>query len=425
VEKLSIKANLLNLNEKKESYLVLTLLLVSGNPFIDFLFGWEPVLIVISIYLALRLKQSNRLILENKGLIIFFTFIALFTLQIVYFSFLPLMTIIGFLLRLFIGYAIIRLVSNFPRLYVFIVLKLCFLSLVFWGLSRTGLFDYVITMLPKIHEYEWSGIASHSLGFHTFYMSPETGSLRNAGLFWEPGAFAGYIIVAMIFLALARKQYTAKSYKICQVVFTFTIITTMSSAGYLLLPFVFILNYDFTTKKHKNKYQPIALFMVVVILGTFLVMFVFKNVDFLQKKTSGQLDKTMMMSEYDLAYNNTRFGTLMFDWYYIKKSPFFGNGLHEFTRYRDHGENRVSGQGNGLSDFVAKFGFFGFFGFTYFLYIGLKSNFGNSKKIVVAILVMFASLSAEPYLTYPLYLSFMFLNCNRKFSYDVNRYMKC
>jgi len=410
----TLNNNKTNKKEKYHIFLVFLLLIISGNPFIGFYLGGEAPLVIISIFLVWSLFQSNIPIIENKGGIIFFIFSIISLFQIIYFNSFPIVTIIGFLLRLFIGYAIIRLVVNFPQLYIKVLYKLCILAVIIWSIGRTGLLDGIILSLPELQYNKWSHISSHSVGFHTFFISPETGVLRNAGLFWEPGAFAGYIIVAMIFLSLSRQHFTKKDYKKYLFIFLIALLTTLSSAGYMLLPFTLFLGYNFKNKRGSHKLKPFTILLVISFIIPLGALFAFNNIDFLQEKISSQLQGTLAMSGNDLAYNNTRFGTMKFDWYYIKSSPIFGNGLHESTRYRDHRGDRVSGQGNGFTDFIAKFGLLGFCCFTYFLYAGLTHCFGRSKKILLTVFIMFASLNAEPFLNYPLYLGFMFLNLSNK-----------
>ena len=68
---------------------------------------------------------------------------------------------------------------------------------------------------------------------------------------------------------------------------------------------------------------------------------------------------------------------------YIKSSPFFGNGLHDETRFRYHpwiDEN--IGHGNGMSNFMAYWGvtFFIFWFIVFFPFIWLGKLFTGSKK---------------------------------------------
>ncbi len=412
---------ILNKKDNKSLFLVFLVVMVSGNPAIKLPFGDEPVLIITCIYLAWLLIKKNRLLIENKGINQFLIFIIIFLFQVIYFDFIPVRTFIGFFIRLYIAYAIIRVVDNFTTLYIRILYKICILSLVIWSIGRTGLIDGIILSLPEWKYYKWTGITAYALGIHTFYMSPETGVLRNAGLFWEPGAFAGYIIVSIIFLSLSRQSISSKVYRRYLIVFILALLSTMSTAGYVLLPLAVVLGYDFKRKKGSHKYKNIVIFSLIIFSFSLGSLIALKNLDFLSEKINHQLEKTLTNSEQDIAFNNTRFGSLIFDWYYIKTSPIFGNGPHEITRYRFHQTDRLDGQGNGLSSFVAKYGLLGFVCFVYHLYIGFSRSFGKSKKIFLAIFIILASLNAEPFLNYPLFLSFMFLNNNKKLNLTTQR----
>ena len=78
------------------------------------------------------------------------------------------------------------------------------------------------------------------------------------------------------------------------------------------------------------------------------------EVDFLGDKVSRQLENAQFLEDF----SPDRFGALLFDLHYIEKSPWFGNGFHESTRYADHPhlQGEALGHGNGLSNFVATLG---------------------------------------------------------------------
>ena len=65
--------------------------------------------------------------------------------------------------------------------------------------------------------------------------------IRNSGMFWEPGAFAGYLILGIIFIVIQNRGFTFKNYKTNYRIIFFGIITTLSTGAYLtLFTFLFI-----------------------------------------------------------------------------------------------------------------------------------------------------------------------------------------
>lgn len=58
-------------------------------------------------------------------------------------------------------------------------------------------------------------------------------------MFWEPGAFQGFIILAMLMLLYEADKTTVQNRKLKFLIFAVTLLTTQSTTGYIL--FVVIL----------------------------------------------------------------------------------------------------------------------------------------------------------------------------------------
>lgn len=86
-------------------------------------------------------------------------------------------------------------------------------------------------------------------GYAPFYTWGMNGtiSLRNSGPFWEPGAFQGYIWIAVLFLLFDIDKKCIKYRKAVLALFIITLLTTQSATGYvlLILAFVFFNRMDF------------------------------------------------------------------------------------------------------------------------------------------------------------------------------------
>ena len=93
---------------------------------------------------------------------------------------------------------------------------------------------------------------------------------RNAGPFWEPGAFQGYLFIALLFL-LRRKDFNKHYVELALIVFT--IITTMSTTGYLLLGLIGVYAmFLYANRSAKaTKEKGIVLFRICVIFIVVMV----------------------------------------------------------------------------------------------------------------------------------------------------------
>lgn len=407
----------------KQVMIAFIMIMLSGNPAITTVYINVDILnISFLIFLVWQLLNEKKDIFERNGFFIFLVFIYIFALQSIFFGIFNIVSIIGFLIKAYIGYAVIRLVPMFPIAYVLIMYRLCILGAIIWFIALTGILSGVIQLFPPWTIYPWVKVVSYALGIHTFFLDLESFKvLRNAGMFWEPGAFAGYINLAFIFMAFFIDDIPRRLLYRIYIVFFIALLTTMSTAGILVFPLALVLSLELKRFSARAKRYIVSSFGVLAFCLMLGGSYIYSNVDFIGEKIEHQLSTVEGTREETLGMNNTRFGTLLFDWFYIKKSPFFGNGLHESTRYRFHGiNNRVDGQGNGLSDFVAKFGFIGLIFYVICVGKGLYRFNHNYFKATLSVLVILISLFSEPFLNYPLYIGLFFLYCSPKMKMEYN-----
>lgn len=176
---------------RSDLFFVVLLLCFSGNPAVIYQPVIDHLLVGFAVFLAAMLVYRRQRVVTTEFGIIASLFFAILMIQAVSFSFLPVVTIVGFFTRLFIGYAVLRLVKNFPLVYVRATVLLAIMSLVFHipylllataGISIEGL---VHNLSAFLHTSDLV-IRRCPLFLHNFYYEY---SYRNSGLFWEPGAF--------------------------------------------------------------------------------------------------------------------------------------------------------------------------------------------------------------------------------------------
>ena len=394
-----------------EVALVLALLCISGDPVALRPLGHDVT------YAAAAALLIGALLLRRTGpavrafVPVASVFVVLSLVHAYAFDFLPIITDAGFLTRLFVGMAVVVMVSHLARTYVTALVGLSLLSFVFWApeyiASRSGIrFHYVFAALadrlgPQT-DVQWS------LGFHTYMVNPEQ-MHRNAGIFWEPGAFAGYLIIAILMLAAIRPSLTRKQHLAALCILTAALLSTFSTAGYIAYPVALLLNYDWRGVNRANRARIAFGICVIAPVVMFASYYAFSNLDFLQAKIGRQVTA---VERHERGWRTDRIGTLVFDWQYISKRPLTGWGLNFRTRFaltpwaRDDSKK----MGNGMFNFLAQFGVIGFGTFLLGLGRGANRIGGNSRGYVLGFITsVLLVLQGEPYLNYPLFLGLMFL----------------
>ncbi len=410
---LKVAINCSELKKKKlDLLLVFLLLAVSGNPAVDDIANKYIVLILFSLFLAKFIFFQKDKYFSRYFIVISTIFGIIFLLQTIMFSFFPVATIAGFYFRLFIGFAVVNTVIDFPRTYVKIMYYLVILSLIFYipdqieqALGSSFIRAIFVPLRDIIGQPE---SFRQVIGLHTFSINTPH---RNAGMFWEPGAFAGFLTLAIVFLAMIKKDLSRSYYLKSLFVLSIGLFTTMSTTGYIAYPFALLLHVELGNRS-KGHSIPKSIVVLYIIIPLLLVgsMYAFTKLDFLHNKIQHQ---TLNVKEKKGRWQQNRFGTILFDWKYIQRRPFVGWGPNPKTRYSlDPYLSRtiISGMGNGMTDFTAKFGLIGMMTFFISLFLGIMHLSEESiVKSLLTLLIIAILLQGECYLGAPLFLGLMFL----------------
>lgn len=369
------------------------LLAFSGNPlFTDMPYSKVLLSVFAVVFFAyvhlqgkaiLRLKPVGRLL----GIMAFFLFLCF--CHLIAFGFVSWEGFLGFLLKLVIAYSALHYYhsrrESFELIYIKVMATLTILSLPLFALN---FFRHVGIQLEKSTQKST-----------LFYTSHDTTAefVRNSGMFWEPGAFAGYLILAFLFIAGLNGRFQIGPFKKEFLLLLLGILSSLSTTGYLV--FGLIATVYFLTNYSSGKIVLVPLFVLLMVYAN-------SNLAFLQDKILGQYEIASEMRSDDVS--NTRFGALNMDIQYIKASPLWGNGLHFSTRFRFHRWiNEDIGHGNGMSNYIV------IWGVPVFL-IWILSCFGffrnrmRSLKILAFIppIILLLLLQGEQFLNYPVFLVF-------------------
>lgn len=232
--------------------------------------------------------------------------------------------------------------------------------------------------------------------FHTWGWTYIFG--RNAGPFWEPGAFQGYLLLAILFILNGKN---IQAYKKSLVILVTTVITTMSTTGYILLAIIIcyfaVIYWKQSLRKSKDKILTIVKVVVVVAFTTILVAYISSSNVILNK----------------LSSDNQSFSTRMMDLKYgldiVRQKIFCGFGISNsvlMSALRSYGMDSNS---IGLFAILQYFG--ALFGVLFIVWNFYKTcKIYQNLNIIIVLLIFFILHLTEALLLFPIYISFLFWN---------------
>lgn len=371
--------------------LVFLLLLSCGNPFVGYYL--EKYIYIVFLVLIYILNRPHFTTSDKKTLYRWFgLLIVIFAGQLITLHYISYLASLNFMVKLACGFCVaIALGTRFKTTYLSVMTVVCVISLFFFALQVLGL--DLPNLMPDGDR--------RSIGIYTI-STPEAYDnyrLRNAGMFWEQGAFAGYINIAFIlFINNLNDLFRKHTRKV--VVLLTALLTTFSTTGYIILALVIV--YHIMASKTNGVIKTFLLIASVA-----LAVLAFTRFDFLGEKIT-----TQFADASDLTYDSnehSRFGSMVSDWFYITLHPIFGNGFAIETRYAYHLQfydvETLMGFGNGFTGII---GTLGIPFMLYYLYSFYKNRTLNQWLFIILFIVL--SLQGEQFMNYPLFLMLPFVN---------------
>ena len=261
-------------------------------------------------------------------------------------------------------------------------------------------FVYVVILKGDALPLEYNGMDLHENGeYNIVYLTPyytigwlATGGpfQRNAGIFWEPGAHAIFINIAILFYFFYNHQKeTNKLAKYKLAILVIALLTTQSTSGFI--EFILIIAYVFFSEGRKKRKHDkfIVVFMGLVVLAIGLAGGVFDKILY---KIGSYGDRSR-----DLI-NGLKLSIL---------NPIIGLGYFNNKRvyYNQMGIENMS---NGLISFIVSVGWIICLLFLYMLFKELKRLFAENIYQAIIIFVLFIVFYAsEPILQYVLFLTLL------------------
>ena len=333
-------------------------------------------------------------------------------LQNLKFDFYPWITIFGIYVTILTAYFIVKSIgSTFIEKYINVMLIISLISIVFFillnivpGLAKT-LTSFALVVVEKNVDLN-EGNGRYYLGIVTIIINKYQAFdfFRNHGPFWEAGAFAGYLMVALIFNTMRTGRLLNQS----GVILLIAIVTTLSTTAYIVL-FILMASYMISMKQYKIfKWLLLPVIISVGIMSFF-------NLKFLGDKVSNTIAMAQNMSIINDKRVSSRFVDAVRDMRDFQGHEFIGRGLNLNTRLSEISKRlSLPYRTNGFTQLFIKFGLLFtiyIFFLLYFNQLVLIKRYRHFHKsfAIINFLIIILLLQAETYFDYPLFWSLLFL----------------
>lgn len=368
---------MVNLTKITDCVLVFLMVAFSGIPF----FYYSRIEVLVAMWLlplAVFVHRKRTVDWFVVGyLIVVMGILFLQTIKFYHFSAL---SYAGLLIRITFTWLVIRAVGiKLIPLFVKTMVVLVCISLFFYLAGYVpGVHRLLIGHLAPLFDHPFMDHSGYKvwpqIAVFTFNTSGEAlGNvlIRNAGPFWEPGAFAGFLIVAVMLQTLTRARLWADW---SNRILILGLVTTFSTTG-LLAGAVWIGGYYLIKGTGFQR-------LVVLPVAAIALLLVYQSVAFLGDKVS------RAMSFNETTYN-TRFKSAARDWNDWLQNPLLGMGMTKATRFGGEKNQRDIHRNNGLTDLLATYGLPVFA--AYFFLIGLsfyRIGLPNPNQMALAVLAL-------------------------------------
>ena len=223
---------------------VFFLVAISGFPF--YYAAQVNILFLFLFTFFIFLRRSIKF--DSRALTIMGFFYTVDILQVMIIKpFVP-MTLMGTYTRLFVAFFVVTLCEKkFTDIYSNVIYGLCIISIIFYipSVTSSGFLSFMTGRICPMFKPPFTEVSefyerSPTIIIYNFH--EVLAEFRNSGPFWEPGAFAIFIIIALIFNLINDKTLWSKK----NIVLSITLLTTLSTTGFIAF-FVLIMAYYFAT----------------------------------------------------------------------------------------------------------------------------------------------------------------------------------
>lgn len=293
---------------------------------------------------------------------------------------------------LFVSIAIVATVKGdrLLKCYVRTIYFLCIAALALW--LTYLLAPSLVQRLPVVTNQ--NNRSAYTIIVATIYKAGNVEIARNQGIFWEPGAFQTFINIALIItlfynnLKINKKRYAF--------VFILTIITTFSTAGYLVMTLI-IITYIIYCMSSKGVTRAEIKLALVLMIGIFAFLLAYQNMpDNIKYQLFGKVTAYFDgVNDADSSSTGTRLNSVVMSFKAFLSSPIFGCGVNNMGTITEQ-----FGSSIGTCTPINWFSYYG-------IMIGIAMNvgllkfskqFGTNKLVSILLFVsIIISISSENY----------------------------
>jgi hypothetical protein len=383
----------MRINQIIDYFMIVALIFVSGN----IAFRQKELLFVV-VGLSFILFIYRKIKFDLPFFYFLLVLLIIVILQGLKFNFFPIATYMGLFARILGTYFLLKSIDDFAKKFINVMYYFAIISLIFL---------FFVYFVPGVGEFLKSKFTlvtvqdiRHSLfGVYTLIDGLE---FKNAGPFWEMGAFGGYLMITLI-LSYLRDQILLNKINILLII---TILSTQSSTAYIaLFSFMFFIFF--------NKTKDLLLKILVVSAILSISYIAYMNLEFLGEKIETQLQEAKdVMDLPSLEGESTdRFVTMLKDWRDFKGHELIGRGTHASTRYspsmydiKTDTETRTVG----TTDIIVRYGLPFFILLIFLMYKSFSSyskSFSKDGEYMGAsiVFIILLLLTSETYFLNPIF----------------------
>ena len=366
---------------------VVILLLLSGNPIVTVSSYIREIYLFTAVVLFIYDTYKNKLVLQKKLLVYVMPFIFLSTCQLIILD-VTYNSAIFLLLKIYIGYTILKNAGrDFMTDYSNVMCFIAFISIPLY------LYNSIYGIIPG-KPISDIGV---SIGIYTQLFDKTSGFIgRNSGMFWEPGAFQGYLNIAISYTLLLHALPRRRMKLMILIV---ALLTTKSTTGYLVF---FVISFYYLFALSKANLSKRFLFLSIFMIIASYVLF---TSDFLHDKLYEEFASDTYGYKEGRIYDYIRFKSL------IRDNFLFGLSDQVAT---------LAYTGNGFLSFLLYYGIFGIMSYCFLLFY----NYLQQTSVMITVyltLVVLLSLQGEGFIYYPMYLALPLLNVDNRLNTYHNR----
>jgi hypothetical protein len=384
-------------NNKRNYFLVFLIIASSGIP----LFSGNDLLNILLFLYSIIIANFKGIDKDPKAFLIILFFLLIEVSQHFLHGSYSYRTSIGTFIKLSTAYFIIKLVrERFIIYYINILYFFSLISFLFYSLTFIpGFTDIVVNQIAPYFESPFLDSNSFykpspSIIFYTF--DPiALSDFRNSGPFWEPGAFAVYLIFALLFNIIKEKNLFGKK----NLVFMVALISTFSTAGYIAF-FIMISGFYFFNKKVSHK-------LILIIFVSSSISF-YSSTSFLEEKVK----KNISLADQTTS---SRFGSALADYTLFIESPIvgWGRGPKRYGNREVFSFGKDQHRNNGIFILLATYGLLGSLFYFFLFYKSIKVinkfyKYSRGFSLVFFITILLLGFSQSLFFK-PFFLCFMFL----------------